>query len=169
MECGWDQIMYLGAVGSVLQFLAVTHKPGAALGSWGKQDAHEGYPVKISPFGVPGNDWPPLPLYPTFHSVKCFTVEQLQLSCCLSALLIAQGRLVTAIYIAGCEINALPCQLIAQIAGDRLTECWGLSARWRGAVVAAGVECGRAGPISVAQLCEVIGAFWRTTTSLSNT
>lgn len=36
-------------------------------------------------------------------------------------------------------------------------------------MVAAGVGCGRAGPISVAQLCEVIGAFWRTATSLSNT
>lgn len=86
--------------------------------------------------------------------------------------LIAQGRLVTAIYIAGCEINALPCQLIAQIAGDKLTdcsssECWWLSARWEGVV--AGVGCGSAGPISVTQLCKVVGAFWKTTTSLSNT
>lgn len=31
------------------------------------------------------------------------------------------GQPVAAIYIAGCEMNALPCQLIAQIAGDRLT------------------------------------------------
>lgn len=37
--------------------------------------------------------------------------------------LIAQGSPVTAIYIAGCEINALPCQLIAQIAGARLIDC----------------------------------------------
>lgn len=46
VECGWDQIIWELLALCSCQSLAVTHWPGAALGSWGEQDAHEAVPCK---------------------------------------------------------------------------------------------------------------------------
>lgn len=53
VECGWDQIVWELFALCSCQSLAVTHRPHAALGSWGEQDAHEAAPCENKPILSP--------------------------------------------------------------------------------------------------------------------
>lgn len=85
VECAWDQIIWELLALCSCQSLAVTPRPGAALGPWGEQDAREAVPCHNKAI------WECLPsLASASHLAQCagavkrFPVEQLGLSCCLS-------------------------------------------------------------------------------------